>query len=91
MRKFILPFAAGLFMGAFSADAAFSQAASAPRESAQATPDPNEIVCEKQPVIGSRLATHRICMTRAQWAEQRRTDRMDLEHIQTQRGCADKC
>lgn len=37
--------------------------------------DPNQMVCEKQEVLGSRLAVKRICMTRAQWAEKRREDR----------------
>ncbi len=48
--------------------------------------DPNEVVCEKQKELGSRVATKRICMTRAEWAEQRRQDRMDLEKTQVQRG-----
>ncbi len=48
---------------------------------------PNEVVCEKQEVVGSRLATQRICKTRAQWAEQRLNDRSEIERIQTQRGC----
>lgn len=37
--------------------------------------DPNKVVCEKQEVLGSRLATKRVCKTRAEWAEQRRADR----------------
>ena len=37
--------------------------------------DPNEIVCEKQEVLGSRLATRKVCMTRSQWAERRQADR----------------
>lgn len=37
--------------------------------------DPNEVVCEKQEVLGSRLAVRRVCMTRSQWEEQRRSDR----------------
>ena len=37
--------------------------------------DPNETVCEKQEVLGSRLAVRRVCRTRAEWAEQRRSDR----------------
>jgi hypothetical protein len=37
--------------------------------------DPNEKVCEKQPVIGSRLATRRVCATRAEWEEKRRLDK----------------
>ena len=53
--------------------------------------DPNEIVCEKQEVLGSRLATQRICHTRAEWAELKRNDRQDLERIQVQRGCRDRC
>jgi hypothetical protein len=91
MRKFILSLAAGLLIGASVPEAAFSQTAPALQKNGQATPDPNEVVCEKQHVIGSRLAMHRICMTRAQWAQQRQIDRMDLEHIQAQRGCSDKC
>ena len=47
--------------------------------------DPNEVVCEKQTVVGSRLATKRICQTRAQWAEQRRLDRQDLDKAQQSR------
>lgn len=44
--------------------------------------DPNEVVCEKQEVLGSRLATRRVCMTRAQWAEQRRSDRDMVQRTQ---------
>lgn len=44
--------------------------------------DPNEIVCEKIEIIGSRLNSKRICATRAQWAEQRLRDRMDIDKAQ---------
>jgi invasion protein IalB len=44
--------------------------------------DPNEMVCEKQEVLGTRLATKRVCKTRAEWAEQRRLQRSDLERTQ---------
>ena len=37
--------------------------------------DPNEVVCEKQEVLGSRLAVRRVCRTRSEWAEQRQVDR----------------
>ncbi|GAA0324156.1 hypothetical protein GCM10009087_38050 [Sphingomonas oligophenolica] len=37
--------------------------------------DPNEVLCEKQEVLGSRLAVKKICMTRAQWDAQRQSDR----------------
>jgi invasion protein IalB len=48
--------------------------------------DPSEIVCEKQEVIGSRLTTKRVCLTRAQWADLRTQDRQDTERVQLQRG-----
>jgi hypothetical protein len=51
------------------------------------TENPDEIVCEKQEATGSRIATRRVCMTRSQWAEQRSADRMEIEKVQTQRGC----
>lgn len=48
--------------------------------------DQNQIVCEKQTVVGSRLAVKRICKTRAQWAEDRMRDKQEIERVQTQRG-----
>ncbi len=48
--------------------------------------DQNEVICEKIEVIGSRLATKRVCMTRAEWADARRQDRESLERKQTERG-----
>ena len=52
------------------------------------TPNPNEVVCQKQEVIGSRLATKRVCKTRAEWADARIQDRHELERVQTQKGSA---
>ena len=49
-----------------------------------AGPDPNEVVCQKQEVLGSRLQTKRVCRTRAEWAEMQRLDRMELDKTQTQ-------
>jgi invasion protein IalB len=73
-----------------SAAPAAAQAAPASPNAQNAKPrDPNEVVCEKQEVVGSRLGYTRVCKTRAEWAEQRRQDRMDIEHVQTQRGCHD--
>jgi hypothetical protein len=46
----------------------------------------NEVVCEKQEVVGSRLSVKRVCKTRAQWADQKLQDRMDVERVQVQRG-----
>jgi hypothetical protein len=44
--------------------------------------DPNEVVCEKQEVLGSRLAVKRVCMTRSEWAERRRDDRALIQRSQ---------
>ncbi|MGL3822102.1 hypothetical protein [Sphingopyxis sp. R3-92] len=48
--------------------------------------DPNEVVCRKEQVLGSRLETRRVCMTRSEWAEANRVDRGALERAQIQRG-----
>lgn len=71
----------------------WSAAATAQQQPAPATAapgakvlNPNEMVCEKQEVVGSRLATKRVCMTRSQWADVRGQDRQEIEHVQTQRG-----
>jgi invasion protein IalB len=49
-------------------------------------PDPNEVVCEKQSVLGSRLATKKVCLTRSQWAEQRQSNHDLVARSQTS-GC----
>lgn len=46
--------------------------------------NPNETICESSPELGSRLVRHRVCMTRAQWAERRQADRQIVEHSQLQ-------
>ena len=54
----------------------------APSGSPAADKNPNEIVCEKQMVIGSRLASKNKCLTRAQWAEQRRVANETVDGMQ---------
>lgn len=44
--------------------------------------DPNEVVCEKIEVVGSRLAVRRICATRAEWVEKRKMDREIIDQVQ---------
>ena len=44
--------------------------------------DPNEKICEKVEVLGSRIATKRICATRAEWEERRRTERDTVDDAQ---------
>jgi len=54
--------------------------------------DPNEMICKKEEVLGSRLQSRKVCLTRAQWAEQRVIDRQNVEKSQVntcqrQAGC----
>jgi len=57
----------------------------AQQQSSKKARDPNEIVCERQEEIGSRLGGERVCKTRAQWAEDRRVSREDVDKAQMQR------
>ena len=54
----------------------------------QAAPavSPNDVICEKQEVTGSRLGHRKVCMTRSQWQEARRQDRAAVEKAQSERG-----
>lgn len=45
--------------------------------------DPNRIICEKQEVLGSRLATRRVCMSAADWAAKRLAERQLIDRSQT--------
>jgi hypothetical protein len=51
-------------------------------ETTAPTYDPNEIVCQTVRVTGSRLGASRRCATRAQWAEDQRTQRSQLAERQ---------
>ena len=44
--------------------------------------DPNRMVCEKQEVLGSRLATKKVCMTAAEWEQRRLEDRQNIDKAQ---------
>lgn len=72
----------GALVGLALANPSVAQEAST---SKKAQKDPNEIVCEKQKVLGSRLVAKKVCLTRAQWAEQQRSDRQMVDKAQTQR------
>ena len=61
--------------------AAIAAAAPAPANEKKAK-DPNEVICEKQTVLGSRLATRKVCGTRAEWAEKRRLDKEAIDQGQ---------
>lgn len=46
--------------------------------------DPNRMICEKQEVLGTRLASKRVCKTAAEWEAERRQDRQAIDKAQTQ-------
>jgi hypothetical protein len=50
--------------------------------------DPNEVVCQKTEVTGSRLGVKKVCRTRAEWADLQLQDRQEINRSQTQRGNA---
>ena len=52
---------------------------------ASAAGDPGQVICEKVEQIGTRLSNSRVCMTRSQWAEQRRLNRQEVEKAQQTR------
>ncbi len=58
-----------------------STAPAAPTQAKGTNPN-DKIICERQDQIGSRLGAKKVCKTAAQWAEERRTERNDLEKIQ---------
>jgi hypothetical protein len=78
MRSFVALAAAGVFAVESAAAAQVSEPAK------RIAADPNEKVCEKITVVGSRLATKRICATRAEWADRRRQEREAVDRAQTQ-------
>jgi len=53
-----------------------------PASAQQAAPDPNEKICEDVIQTGSRIASKRICATRAEWEDKRRQDREAVEKAQ---------
>ena len=79
-----------LLIGAASGLASATAIAEPRSAAAKAKKDMNEVVCEKQEVLGSRLAVRRVCQTRAQWAEQRRTER-DLVQASQVNGRQKQC
>lgn len=65
-----------------AAAAMFQAQPTAPHMPSKAGEDSSEIVCEKVTVLGSRVATKRVCGTRAEWAERRKMDRETIEKAQ---------
>lgn len=85
MGKLLITTAAvGLGFSA-AATAQSVQAPASQQQAAKPARDPNEIVCERQQELGSRIASQRVCKTRAEWAEDRRAQRQDVDKAQIQR------
>ena len=76
----------GLVVGLSAPAAAQTQTTAPASERQSAGRNPNEVICQRQEVIGSRLGTRKVCKTRAEWADSRVQDRQELERVQTQRG-----
>ena len=57
----------------------------APTPTVKAPPkDPNQVVCEYEPAIDSRLKGHKVCATRAEWASRRQEGREVIDKTQMQ-------
>jgi hypothetical protein len=46
--------------------------------------DPDRIVCEREEVLGTRLAGKKVCKTAAEWREERELQRQTVEGVQRQ-------
>lgn len=56
--------------------------APAPSANTRQARNPNEMVCENQEVLGSRLATRRVCATRSEWDDRRAQERQQIDKSQ---------
>ena len=69
--------------------AAIAPASAAPQQAAPAKPataQAEPLICQKQEVVGSRLASRRVCKTRAEWADMQLQDRQGVERVQVKVG-----
>jgi hypothetical protein len=73
----------GLVAGAALSLASAAFAADASPATAQASNDPNEVICKDAAAeTGSMLGKRRICMSRAQWQAQQDSDRQEINNAQ---------
>lgn len=85
--KLLTPLLCSTFIAlATGAAAAQGQSAQPATPAVDSKGDASEVICERQSVVGSRLAHRKVCMTRSQWQNTRREDRQTIEKIQTERG-----
>ncbi len=79
MKKLTLAAILALSSTAFLAG---GSAGSAETRKTEVNGDPNQIVCVREDVVGSRVATRRVCRTRAEWAEHQQQTRQVIERVQ---------
>ena len=79
MKKMII------FGAILASGAAWAQAPATEGTTKGGAADPSEIVCMNVSETGSRLSHQRVCMTRQQWADSRRTTRQNTERTQGSR------
>jgi hypothetical protein len=79
MTKFLLGAAICL---AISGVATIAWADPATPSSRRPPADPNQKVCEDITMVGSRLATKRICASRAEWEAKKKESKDDVERMQ---------
>lgn len=78
----MMKYFAALALATMSAVPVFAAQDAPPPAAKKPTKDPNRMVCETQEVLGSRLATRRVCMTAAEWADLRARDRQAIDQGQ---------
>ncbi|KKC25506.1 hypothetical protein [Sphingomonas sp. SRS2] len=64
---------------------ALSSAAFAADGEKKEAQDPDRLICKSEEIVGSRLAKQKRCLTKAQWAEDRRIQKMAIDRAQTAR------
>jgi hypothetical protein len=83
MRFAITAFLALTGAGAQPGPPATPMTAPAQPASAAARSDPNRLICQIQQESGTLIGHRRVCMTRVQWDDARRRNRMAIERLQT--------
>ena len=69
-------------IGWASAPAVADPSAVVASEKVRPPADPNQKICEDITMVGSRIATKRICATREEWAAKKRQDKDEVDRIQ---------
>jgi hypothetical protein len=75
-------------LAVLTAGTAFAQPGSAPTSpngAGASGSDPDQMICRSIREIGSRLSRSRVCKTRAQWEEDRRQLRQNIDQSQSNR------